>query len=173
MRHGRQLVTGRLSMIRRIHLAAGLLRHAALPVSSSRRSRSRRFGTHATVAALKSLIVMPGLLILVPAIAATGGSGFALSRSRSGRLVEAKKRRMPFIAANGLLVLVPCALLLDRWAAAGAFDGGFYLVQAVELIAGAVNLSLMGLNIRDGLRMRPPGRHKGEYRSAQHAGTPQ
>ena len=157
-------------MIRRIHLAAGLLATLCIAGFFVSTLAVEAFGTQATIATLKSLIVMPGLLILVPAIAATGGSGFALSRSRSGRLVDAKKRHMPFIAANGLLVLLPCALLLDRWAAAGAFDGGFYVVQAVELIAGAVNLGLMGLNIRDGLRMRPPGRPKGEYRSAQRAG---
>lgn len=76
-----------------------------------------------------------------------------LSQSRNGRLVEAKKKRMPFIAANGLLVLVPCAILLNRWAAAGSFDVSFYIVQAVELVFGAINLALMGLNVRDGLRM--------------------
>jgi hypothetical protein len=111
------------------------------------------FGSHAMVAQVKSLIVTPGLWILIPAMAATGGSGMFLSTSRKGRLVEAKKRRMAFIAANGLLVLVPCAIVLDRWAAAGAFDTSFYAVQAVELVAGAINLTLMGLNVRDGLRM--------------------
>jgi hypothetical protein len=60
---------------------------------------------------------------------------------------------MPFIAANGLLVLVPCAIVLNRWAAAGSFDTTFYVVQAIELIVGATNLTLMGLNARDGLRM--------------------
>jgi hypothetical protein len=43
--------------------------------------------------------------------------------------------------------------VLNRWAAAGSFDITFYIVQAVELIAGATNLTLMGLNVRDGLRM--------------------
>ena len=76
-----------------------------------------------------------------------------LARSRKGRLVDAKKRRMPFIAANGLLVLVPCAIVLNRWAAAGSFDSAFYLVQCIELVAGAVNLGLMALNARDGLRL--------------------
>lgn len=45
------------------------------------------------------------------------------------------------------------ALLLDYWAATGHFDAGFYAVQAPELLAGAANLVLMGLNIRDGLRL--------------------
>ena len=111
------------------------------------------FGSHAAVAQLKSLIVTPGLWILIPAVAAAGGSGMFLSKSRKGRLVDAKKKRMPFIAANGLLVLVPCAIVLDRWAAVGSFDTSFYLVQAIELLAGATNLMLMGLNVRDGLRM--------------------
>ena len=100
-----------------------------------------------------ALIVMPGLFILVPAIAATGASGFFLSKSRQGRLVEIKKRRMPFIAANGLVVLIPCAIFLNRWASAGTFDSTFYLVQSLELLAGVVNLTLMGLNIIDGLKM--------------------
>lgn len=111
------------------------------------------FGSPQAVATIKSLILVPGLFILVPALMATGGSGFVLARSRQGRLVDSKKRRMPFIAANGLLVLVPSAILLDRWAAAGTFDTTFYLVQGVELLAGTVNLVLMGMNIRDGLKM--------------------
>lgn len=64
-----------------------------------------------------------------------------------------KKKRMPFIAVNGLFVLVPSAIFLNRWAALGAFDTMFYLVQSVELVAGAANLTLMGLNIRDGLKI--------------------
>ena len=60
---------------------------------------------------------------------------------------------MPLIAANGLLVLVPCALVLNSWASIGNFDSAFYIVQVIELLAGATNLSLMGLNVRDGLRM--------------------
>lgn len=42
---------------------------------------------------------------------------------------------------------------LNRWAAAGSFDTAFYVVQAIELLAGAANVALMGLNARDGLRM--------------------
>ena len=60
---------------------------------------------------------------------------------------------MPFIAANGLLILVPAAIFLSVRAQAGMFDGAFYAVQAVELLAGAINVTLIGLNIRDGLRL--------------------
>ena len=30
----------------------------------------------------------------------------------------------------------------------------FYAVQALEMVAGAVNITLLGLNMRDGLRMK-------------------
>jgi hypothetical protein len=43
--------------------------------------------------------------------------------------------------------------VLNHWAATGSFNTPFYLVQAIELIAGPINLILMSLNIRDGLRM--------------------
>jgi hypothetical protein len=140
-------------MPKTIHLVAGLL--AALTIATFFLSSVavELLGAHEAVATVKALIVMPGLFILIPAIAATGGSGFAIAKSRKGRLVDAKKRRMPFIAANGLLVLLPCAVVLDRWASAGAFDTTFYLVQGMELLAGAVNLTLMGMNIRDGISM--------------------
>ncbi|MCU7830378.1 MAG: hypothetical protein KZQ85_15045 [Candidatus Thiodiazotropha sp. (ex Myrtea sp. 'scaly one' KF741663)] len=111
------------------------------------------FGSPETIATVKKLIVMPGLLILIPAIAMTGATGFSLGKNRKGRLVEAKKKRMPIIGANGVLVLLPAAIFLDQWAAVGAYDLKFYVVQGLELIAGAVNLTLMGMNIRDGLKM--------------------
>lgn len=140
-------------MPKRAHLMAGLL--AMLCIASFFLSTllTELFGSHAAVAQLKSLIVTPGLWIMIPLMAAAGGSGVFQARSRKGRLVDAKKKRMPFIVANGLLVLVPCAMVLSRWASAGSFDTAFYAVQAIELIAGATNLFLMGLNARDGLRM--------------------
>jgi hypothetical protein len=60
---------------------------------------------------------------------------------------------MPLIAANGLLVLIPSALFLASKASAGEFDTAFYAVQAIELAAGAANIMLLGLNMRDGLKM--------------------
>jgi len=140
-------------MPKQIHFIAALLATLTIAAFFSSTVAVELFGSPEAVATVKALIVMPGLFILVPAIAATGGSGFFLSKSRQGRLVETKKKRMPFIAANGLLVLMPCAIFLNRWASAGTFDTTFYMVQSVELLAGAMNLTLMGLNIRDGLRM--------------------
>lgn len=111
------------------------------------------FGDRETIAYTKSLIVWPGLFILVPCIALTGASGFTLAKGRVGKLVNRKKKRMPVIGLNGVLVLIPCAVILDRWASTGNFDTGFYILQGVELIGGGVNLALMGLNFRDGVRV--------------------
>lgn len=111
------------------------------------------FGTHETIAVVKNLIVMPGLFILIPAMAITGATGFTLSKVKSGKIVKKKLKRMPFIAANGLLVLLPAAIMLNLWAASGLFDSRFYIVQGIELMAGAVNLTLMSLNIRDGFKV--------------------
>jgi hypothetical protein len=113
---------------------------------------SELFLDHAAVAAVKHAIVY-GLFLLVPFLAATGGSGFALSKSRKGPLLDQKKKRMAVIAANGLLVLIPAAIFLNSKAAAGEFDAMFYSVQVVELIVGVVQLTLMSLNFRDGLRL--------------------
>ena len=113
---------------------------------------SELFLDHAAVAAAKHAIVC-GLFLLVPILVATGGSGFILARTRSGRLVTRKQMRMRFIAVNGVLVMIPAALFLNSQTAAGRFDMTFYAVQAVELLVGAVQLILMGLNFRDGRRL--------------------
>ncbi|WBU52374.1 hypothetical protein [Paracoccus sp. SCSIO 75233] len=94
-----------------------------------------------------------GFLILIPSLIATGATGFRMSGKWRGKLISAKKRRMPVIAANGLLILIPSALYLSAKARSGDFDTGFYAVQLIELVAGAVNITLLSLNMRDGLRM--------------------
>jgi hypothetical protein len=106
----------------------------------------------AALAAVKHAVVY-GLLALLPCMAATGGSGFVLGKMRKGMLLERKKLRMAVIGANGLLVMVPAAIFIDDRAAAGRFDTLFYVVQAVELAVGVMQLVLMGMNFRDGLRL--------------------
>lgn len=105
-----------------------------------------------SVTAVKNAI-LTGMWLLIPAMAATGGSGFSLASSRRGRLVEVKARRMKIVAANGVLVLLPSAFVLASWANAGRFDGAFYALQTLELLAGAANITLLVLNMRDGLRL--------------------
>jgi hypothetical protein len=140
-------------MPNRIHSLAGTLALLTILTFWMATVFSEAFGEAAAVIAVKTAIPW-GFLILIPALAATGGSGVALARECSGALVERKRRRMAFIAANGLLILVPSALFLSLKAQAGELVGDFFAVQALELIAGAANLLLLALNLRDGLRLR-------------------
>lgn len=122
-------------------------------------------GSVEAVVAVKTAIPW-GFLLLIPALAAAGGTGVSLAGGQAKKgLAATKLKRMPVIAANGLLILVPSALFLAWKASAGEFDAAFYGVQAIELVAGAANLVLLGLNMRDGLRMT--GRLRIRPRSAQ------
>ncbi|MGO9428521.1 hypothetical protein [Rhodoblastus sp.] len=110
-------------------------------------------GSQALIASVKTTIPW-GFLLLIPALAAAGGTGVLMSKGSRVGLVGTKFKRMPFIAGNGILLLIPSALFLASKASAGEFDTNFYLVQALELVAGGVNITLLGLNMRDGLKLK-------------------
>ncbi len=107
----------------------------------------------AAVALVKRGIAQYGLVALVLAMAITGASGFSLGRHRQGRLIEQKKKRMPMLAINGLIVMVPAALFLHQRASAGLFDPLFYAVQGLELLVGLVQLTLLSRNFKAGLSL--------------------
>ncbi len=146
-------------MTRIVHPVAGTLALLTIAAFWLSTAMSELFGSEATVIAVKTAIPW-GFLVLVPALAAAGGSGFALAGGRRAGLVGAKIKRMPIIAANGLLVLIPAALFLAYKARHAELDTAFYAAQALELVAGAANMSLLGLNMRDGLRMKSRLRHR-------------
>lgn len=135
-----------------LHAIFGTLALATIAFFWTATLVSELFLAPAAVAWVKHVVV-GGLLFLVPAMLATVASGFALAQSRCGGLLDRKRRRMPFIAANALLVMIPAALFLDRKAGGGDFDTLFFAVQGIELAVGALQLFLLGLNFRDGLRL--------------------
>lgn len=140
-------------MIRIVHPVAGVLAIAIIASFWLSTAIAELFASAAIVTAVKTAIPW-GFLLLVPALAAAGGSGFRLAEGRRTGLVGAKIKRMPIVAANGIVVLIPSALYLATKARAGEFDTAFYAVQALELAAGAANLTLLALNMRDGLKMK-------------------
>lgn len=146
-------------MLNRIHALAGAVALLTILAFWMVTVLSETLGETVTVIAVKTAIPW-GFLILIPALAGTGASGFRLAREHSGALVARKRRRMAFVAANGLMILVPSALFLSFKAQAGELDGAFFVVQALELMAGAVNLLLLGLNLRDGMRLRSIPRNR-------------
>lgn len=108
--------------------------------------------SHEAVLAVKHTILY-AFIIFIPCMMLTGISGIKLSGKSKNALIAAKRQRMPLIAANGILILIPCAIFLYLRAQSDMFDGVFYGVQILELIAGAANLTLMGLNFRDAKRL--------------------
>ena len=140
-------------MTKIVHPMAGLLAILTIATFWLSTALAEMFASQAVITTVKTAIPW-GFLLLIPALAAAGGSGFALAKGRRAGLVGAKIKRMPIIAANGILVLIPSALYLASKARAGEFDTAFYAVQALELAAGAANITLLGLNMRDGLRMK-------------------
>ena len=146
-------------MLKIIHPVAGALALLTIGTFWLSTALSELFASQATVSAVKTTIPW-GFLLLIPALAVAGGSGFALAKGRRVGLIGTKLKRMPWIAANGLLVLIPSALFLASKARAAEFDALFYSVQALELFAGAANITLLGPNMRDGLKMKGWFRHR-------------
>lgn len=109
-------------------------------------------GSPGSIVAVKRAIPW-GLLVLVPAMAATGITGMSLTRNAKGRLVRRKLLRMRVVGALGALVLVPSVLYLGLTASPDDLGTAFYAVQSIELVAGAANITLLALNTRDGLRL--------------------
>jgi len=142
-----------MKMKTRIHAAAGAV--ALITVSAFWLSTAtvELLGDTAAITMVKNSVLV-GMAVLIPAMIIAGASGFSLGKGWKSPVVARKKWRMRIIAANGLLVLVPSAFLLSSLATAGRFDSLFTIVQAIELVAGATNIALLSLNMRDGLSLR-------------------
>lgn len=136
-----------------IHPVAGTVAILSIATFWLSTAVTELLGSKSAIIAVKTAIPW-GFVVLIPALIAVGASGFALSKGRRVGLVATKLKRMPLIAANGILVLIPSALFLASKAQAAEFDTAFYGVQTLELIAGAANVALLSLNMRDGLRMK-------------------
>ena len=122
-------------MIKTIHPLAGALALFTIATFWLSTTLAELFASEATVIIVKTAIPW-GFLVLIPALMAAGGSGFTLAAKRRGRIIGTKIRRMPLIAANGILILIPSALFLASKASAGEFDTGFYVAQAIRGSAG-------------------------------------
>jgi hypothetical protein len=111
-------------------------------------------GDHATILRVKTAILatIPGL---VGALVTAGATGARLAgNGPPSRTLVIKQVRMKVMAANGAGILVPSAVVLWWLASQPILTTAFYWLQAVELTAGAVNLTLLALNLRDGRRLR-------------------
>ena len=129
------------------------------------------WGSAATIASVKQAIAW-ALLILVPALIATGASGFKMAGPSPKGVLANKLKRMRLIAGNGMLVLVPSVLFLAWKAAQARVRHGVHRGADRRAGGGLANLMLMGLNIRDGLRLTGRLRTPRRQRQASRPLTP-
>ena len=107
-----------------------------------------RRGDPLEIAELKESILFCAVFGLIPLMMITGISG-----NKLGAISE-KAKRMKRIAVNGVLVLIPSAVILWKLSAGGDFGTLFMAVQGIEIVAGILNLYWMSLNMRDGMRIK-------------------
>jgi hypothetical protein len=139
-------------MLKRLHLIAAATGFATILVFWLSAVLAELFGSPDQVAHVRRAILW-GLLVLLPALLVAGVTGSSMAGVSTDPRIRAKKRRTAFVAAIGLLLLVPAAFYLDRLASREEVDALFHLAQTAELAAGAVSVVLMSRNIRDGLRI--------------------
>jgi len=139
-------------MIQKLHAAAGALALLMIAGFWGATALTELVGDAHRITTVKTGILY-GMVVMIPAMATAGITGAGLGRGMRLPAVAVKLNRMKVIAGNGILILLPSAVFLALRAQAGQFDSGFVIVQTIELLAGAVNITLLGLNMRDGLRL--------------------
>ena len=93
---------------------------------------------------------MWAMVLLVPLAALTGGR---LAGKSQAPLVKAKRKRIRFLAPNGMLLLGLASYLYYK-ALRAELDAYFLVAQTLEFAAGLFNLFLLSLMIRDGFRLK-------------------
>ncbi|HCT80012.1 MAG TPA: hypothetical protein DGT23_26295 [Micromonosporaceae bacterium] len=147
------------SVLRRVHVTASVLAIFTVTTFLAATLTAEISGDEASITMVKSWIARAVVgLTVVLASAALSGRRLA-GRSRAP-VVRRKLRRMQAIAATGMLILIPCAVALDQLASRGNFGTTFLVLQGIELAAGGVNLTLLGLNFRDGVMLGRQGRRR-------------
>ncbi|MZQ89752.1 hypothetical protein GVY41_12785 [Frigidibacter albus] len=142
----------------KLHAAAGGIAMLTILAFQALLWRAAASGSPEDILAARGTILWGIGLVLIPALAGAGISGAVLGRGWKRPEIAAKIRRMRVIAANGLLVLLPLAVALWWLASKGLVEDRFFWLQRLEMLAGLVNLALLGMNMRAGLRLRAPRR---------------
>lgn len=140
------------STLVKVHAVAASLALLLIASFFSSTLLSKLFGSQHQIAMVKNVIFY-AVWLLIPFMAITGITGAKLAGKVKAGLIGKKMKRMPIIALNGLLILLPAAIYLRSLAMAGDFNTVFYIVQGIEFLAGAINITLMSMNFRDGIKV--------------------
>ena len=139
-------------LLARIHVAAAAGAIAVITTFLVSSGVTELTGGAGDIRTLRHAILL-GLPLLIACLVTAGLTGRRLAGGSRSAVVRRKQRRLQAAAAAGLLVLVPCALILNHLATASATGGAFTALEITESVFGTVNLSLLALNFRDGRRM--------------------
>ncbi|KXI22765.1 hypothetical protein [Photobacterium sanguinicancri] len=110
------------------------------------------FGSYETITLVKQTILQ-WVAVLVLSMMVVGISGKKLYPAVPKGVLAVKAMRLKIAAFNGVVILIPAAYFLAAWSAEGLFDTRYWLLQVIELLAGATNATMISLNIRDGVRL--------------------
>jgi len=136
-----------------MHRNAGILALVMISIFFSSTVVVETLGTDNQIARVKTSILY-AIPVLIGAMMIAGATGFRMADGNPKGLASKKFMRMKIAAALGIVVLAPAAYVLEGLATQGNYGNRFMLIQGLELIAGAVNLTLISLNARDGMRMK-------------------
>lgn len=151
----------------RVHLAASVGAITVIITFLASTGITELAGAPGDIRVLRHGILL-GLPVLVACLATAGLTGRALAGDSRSAVVRRKQLRLQMAVAVGLLVLVPCALILNHLTAAPATGPAFTALEFTEFLFGTVNLSLLVLNFRDG---RCLARHHRPVQLAHRAGS--
>lgn len=154
-------------LLARIHVAAAAGAIAVITAFLLSSGVTELIGGAGDIRVLRQAILL-GLPLLIACLGTAGLTGHRLAGGSRSAIVRRKQRRLQAAAAAGLLVLVPCALILNHLATAPATGGAFTALEITESVFGTINLSLLALNFRDGRRMT---RHRRTARPERPAGS--
>jgi len=145
------------TMLRRIHVGSSITAMTVIAIFLLTTIGAETWATDDGIAAVKRWIARL-IAVLVVAMIGAATSGQRLAGRSLHPVIRRKLKRMRAVGAIGLLVLIPSAVVLARLAADHEFGSLFVVLQSVELVAGATNLTLLTLNLRDGLTLRSRSR---------------
>ena len=141
-----------MNKLAKIHAASGTLALVVITLFWCSTLYSEITGNLTIIYQVKKAILY-GFGLLFPLMMMTGISGNMLAKKKIKGLVKKKLTRMKIIMFNGIVILIPSAVYLFHSVSLGDLGTLFYTVQALELTAGLINLILLSMNIRDGLRL--------------------
>jgi hypothetical protein len=145
------------STLVRTHLAAAAGSLALIATFLLSSAVTELIGDAGDIRVLRQWILL-GLPLLIGCLAAAALTGRRLARSSRAAVIRRKQRRVQIVAAAGIVMLVPCALILNYLAASASSRALASALEITELLAGGLNLTLLVLNFRDGRSLTRRGR---------------